>query len=536
MGIFLLSWNILTGAAIPLLPAYAVGAAPSAAQQVEPAPPSNSVRRFDVDEYRVVGNTVLTETEIDNAVYGFLGPGKTIGDVEKARAALEQAYQKKGYPTVSAEIPVQRVVDGVVVLKVTERPVGRLRVTGSRYYDLGVIRSQAPSLAEGKVPNMQQVQHDVLALNQWPDRTVTPALRAGAAPDTVDVDLQVQDHLPLHASLELNNRQSTDTKPLRLNGTLSYDNLWQRGDSATFSYQVAPQRPSDATVFSGSYLFRIPGSNLSLLGSYLHSDSNVSTVGSTNVVGKGDQAGMRLLIPLGFGEGFVHTLSVGFDYKKFAQDVLFSGTTSNAPVTYYPATVSYQATLTGPRATTKLDASLVAAFGPGSNAAEFDNQRFGARPEFAYVRADVQRTQELPYRLEAYGHAGGQLAGAPLVSTEQQSLGGLDTVRGYLESEALGDYGGFVQAELRSPQLAERIGHRVNDLRFFVFFDAGTVGIHDPLPEQARAYTMSSTGVGLRARLLDYFNLEMEDAIPLENGPITRSGDNRILFRMSGNF
>ncbi len=62
-------------------------------------------------------------------------------------------------------------------------------------------------------PNFGDVTKDIVSLNQWPDRRVTPALRAGVAPGTVDVDLNVEDKSPLHASLEVNNRQSPSTTP-----------------------------------------------------------------------------------------------------------------------------------------------------------------------------------------------------------------------------------------------------------------------------------------------------------------------------------
>ncbi len=157
-------------------------------------------RTFDILEYRVEGNTVLSEDDIDNAVEPFLGPDKHVADIESAVAALNKAYQARGYETVSTTIPEQHVVDGVIALKVVERKIGRLRVTGSRYFDLDSIKKAAPSLAEGSVPDFTKVQTDIIALNQWPDRGVVPNLRPGTAPDTVDVDLEVHDKLPLHAS------------------------------------------------------------------------------------------------------------------------------------------------------------------------------------------------------------------------------------------------------------------------------------------------------------------------------------------------
>ena len=90
-----------------------------------------------------------------------------------------------------------------------------------------------------------------MALNQLADRKVTPSLRTGLVPGTVDIDLEVQDTFPLHGSVELNNRYSPDTTQLRVNGAISYNNLWQSGDSAGFSFKLAPERLADAKVFSG---------------------------------------------------------------------------------------------------------------------------------------------------------------------------------------------------------------------------------------------------------------------------------------------
>ena len=195
-----------------------------------------------IREYRVRGATRLPKEEIEEAVYPFLGPGRTPVDVEDARAALEKAYKDKGYQTVVVQVPPQSGAGGVIFLQVVENRVGRLRVRGSRYFSPTQIKKEAPSLEEGTVPNFNAVSRDIVALNQLPDRRVTPSLRTGVAPGTVDIDLEVQDKFPLHGSLELNNRYSPDTTELRLNGAVSYNNLWQLGHSIGFSFQLAPER------------------------------------------------------------------------------------------------------------------------------------------------------------------------------------------------------------------------------------------------------------------------------------------------------
>jgi len=160
--------------------AAAATPAPAGAPQKPAAAP-----RFDIDDFAVQGADKLPEIDIEEAIYPYLGPNKSADDVEKARAALEKAYHDKGYQTVSVAVPQQNVQRKVVVLKVTELKVGRLRVKNSRYFDLEKVKDGAPSLREGALPNFGEVTKDIVALNQWPDRRVTPALRAGTTPGSI---------------------------------------------------------------------------------------------------------------------------------------------------------------------------------------------------------------------------------------------------------------------------------------------------------------------------------------------------------------
>ncbi|MBT9460141.1 MAG: hypothetical protein IV084_00590, partial [Rugosibacter sp.] len=64
----------------------------------------NAAPRFDVFEYLIEGNTVLDAAAIERAVYPFLGPQRSLQDVDHARAALEKEYQEQGYLTVSVEL------------------------------------------------------------------------------------------------------------------------------------------------------------------------------------------------------------------------------------------------------------------------------------------------------------------------------------------------------------------------------------------------------------------------------------------------
>jgi hemolysin activation/secretion protein len=494
------------------------------------------VRHFAIEEYRVEGNTVLPDDAIESAVYPFLGPDRTADDVEKARAALDSLYAARGYPTVSAEIPLQDGAGGVIVLKVTERKIGRLRVRGAQYFSPREIREAASAVAEGKVPNMTVLGKQIVAMNQWPDRTVTPLIRPGIAPNTVDVDLNVKDTLPLHASVEVNNRANADTTPLRTLATISYGNFWQRGDSASISYQTAPMRSSDAAIASASYLYRIPNSTASLLVSYVKSDSNISTVGNSDVVGRGTIIGTRLQMPIRQDAVFNSSVSLGFDYKHFDDATIQGGDRTPAPVTYVPLSLNWTGSWARGDAETNMSATVVMGTrGIGTGAATFDEKRYLAKPNFAYVRWDIGNVQPLPMGAQFFVRTAGQLAAEPLISNEQFAAGGADTVRGFLESETLGDYGAILQTELRSPKVGDLVPW-MSDTRAVIFADQGMVGLRNALVQQRDHYGLASAGAGIRLRAFDTIVADVYGAHTVTAGTTTKSSDTRMLFRLNGAF
>ena len=77
----------------------------------------------------------------------------------------------------------------MVFLSVVEGEVERLKVTGSRYFSLGRIKSKVPALAKGEVPYLPEVQQQLADVNRLsPDRTITPVLRPGKTPGKLEVE------------------------------------------------------------------------------------------------------------------------------------------------------------------------------------------------------------------------------------------------------------------------------------------------------------------------------------------------------------
>lgn len=490
---------------------------------------------FDILEFRIEGNSVLPAIAIEKAVYPFLGPGRSIDDVQSAAQSLEKTYQSSGYLTVLVGIPEQKVTAGVVVLQVTEGTLDRVRVQGARYYSAGYIRSLAPSLTEGEVPYFPDVQKDLAVLNRPADRKVAPILKPAQVPGQVDIDLKVDDKSPLHGSVELNNRYTPNTSPLRLSAAIRYDNLWQRQHSASVQVLVSPQDMSQVRVISGNYIFN-PGGRDRILALYaVKSDTDVATP-AASIVGKGFIVGARYIVPLP-GKGEVsHSATLGVDYKDFQEsERRFAANNLLPPISYVPLTAGYAAQKQGRKGLTALN--LGTTFGMrgffGNSESEFSARAYGASASWAVFRGDIQREQLVTRGYSIMVRVAGQMATGPLVNTEQFFIGGVDTVRGYLEAEALGDNAIALRVELRSPSFAKHVGSALDELNALVFFDAAEVRLIQPLPTTPGSTSLYSAGLGLRAKGPRNLAATLNLGVPFESTRYTTAGDPRLQFSVA---
>ncbi|MDP9124203.1 MAG: BamA/TamA family outer membrane protein [Pseudomonadota bacterium] len=473
-------------------------------------------QRFDIHEFQVEGNTVLGNEAIERAVYPFMGDGRDIDDVERARTALEKTYHDAGFGTVAIDIPPQKVIAGVVRLNVVQGTISRLRVVGSRYFSQDRIVELVPGLAEGGVPNLNEVQQQLALVNTSPDERVTPLLRPGKLPGTTEVDLQVEDELPLHGGLEINNGHAPDTTALRTSASLRYANLFQRGHTAGLQVQVSPEDASQVKVFVGTYSMPLDGGTLLL--SAVKSDSASYVGPGIGVFGSGKVFGARYVMPLESEKPaeLQQSLTLGVDYKDSQQSLaLTDGTGIDTPIHYVPFSLSYAATTFDPRGSSEYSTGVVFAVRDfGSRQQQFADKRYLAHADFSLLKFSAARTQKLPGDTTLFGEIEGQFTDDPLVSNEQFVAGGLDSLRGYLESTAVGDIALRGTLEFRTPNFRGEKS-RVDFLQFRTFFDTAWLRTLKPLPGTRPSYELSSYGLGLTARARPGFMLRADLAWPM---------------------
>lgn len=498
---------------------------------------------FEIRAFDLSGNSIFPADKLQEAVKPFIGPGKTAADVEKARDALEKFYHGAGYPAVMVNIPEQTLQGGVVKLQIIESRIGRVRITGNRYFTMEKVMKDLPSLAPGEMLYLPNVQKEIGRLNRSQDFKINPVMTPGIELGTIDVELKVEDRLPLHGSLELNNRASHDTRNLRLNAMLRYDNLWQKEHSVSVQYQTAPQNANEVEMLGASYVLPAPWDPDNLLAFYgLWSDSETAFGEGFKVAGKGKIFGMRYVVSLPPYKLYAHNINLGIDYKNFDEAVGYTtgeGETTSTPISYLPLSFSYSASLPDEwGGTTQFSGGLNMSFrGVGSREEEFERKRYKGKANYLYATAGIQRTQKLPWGMSIFVKLDGQLSDQPLIANEEYSAGGMESVRGYKESEVLGDDAlhGTVEVGLPDPFAKTRIG-KWFQMTPFLFYDMAELSIKEPLSSQDRSMRLEGAGVGLRGSIMKNLEYEFDWAVAMENTDRIKRNDQRSYFKVKALF
>ena len=522
---------------------------PAVREERTPAQPAQAKaveqeQTFEIYAFKIEGNTIFTTQRLLDLLDDLVGLGRTAADVEKGRDILEKFYHDEGYPSVLVNIPEQKVEEGVIRLQVIESKISVTRVTGNRYFSTEQILDKLPSLAPGTIIHAPDVEKEIGKVNRNPDLKVTPTNMApGKELGTIEVDLKAEDHSPFHGSLEVDNRNSHDTTPLRLNLGAHYDNLWGMDHSLGVQYQFSPQNFDEVEVVSGSYTLPPPWDRDSTLVVYgVYSNSNTTSFSTDfNSIGKGDIIGVRYIIPLPSYHAFDHTAILGFDYKHFDESTGLLGDSTGlttTPVEYMPLSLAYNASLPDSTGTTQFNAAFNLSFrGLIAREQSFDDMRYQARSNYFYTTLSLTRRQKLPFGAGLGVKLDGQIADTPLISYEQYSAGGMESVRGYKESEEMGDSAFHGMIELTAPDLAPRfgLGERFQ-LIPYTFYDFAALWVKQPLPGQDKAMDLQGTGAGIRGRLFRDVEYEVDGAYALVDSDRIRKGDVRVYFKTKYQF
>lgn len=533
---------------------------------------------FPLTTFVVEGNTILEQTRIDRLLESYTGAGRRMKDVEQARAELEKLYHAAGYPTVLVNLPEQTIENGLVRLQVVEGILLTITVTGNEHFSWVNIRGKLPSLTPGALIYEPTLVKELATVNSNPDLSVTPLLKPGPVPGTVDLELKVKDRLPIHGKLEADNRGPITTPQNRLLAEIQHTNVFGHDEILTLNTVQTPTDWGAVQNYGVSFVYPVqwPDHLLAVYASKSESNSvltgaavSVGGASDVGIAGNATIAGARYIFPIFKGGKNAHQLSIGIDYKRLEEtSASFPGgdpAVVLGPIQYTPASLAYTGLYPDqwwPDYVGQTKAALsvrgyVAGIMPGGDKQDFAGDpnnpfespglRRGSTGTFAVLQGGLDRVQTLPADFSLLLRASGQWASEPLIPAEQFFAGGFDTVRGYLQFEAIGDNAVLGRAELTTPEVLkvpiDRIWQRRRSsdmafrLRFATFYDVAKLWVLQAPPGQLSQFNLEGVGFGVRVKFpRDVGQLILDSGWALKDTLVTKRGANFVHFSVGLTF
>lgn len=480
-----------------------------------------------VTKYRVTGNTVLSEEEIERVTKPFTGDAVPFSQLLEARSALTEYYIEKGYITSGAYLPADQVIEnGVVTLQVVEGQLEDVEVSGNKRLKSSYI-SKRLKLGAGPPLNVNELLGAMRLLQIDPlIGNLSAELTAGSGPGLSILQVKVEEAPTFDVQFVLDNQRSGSIGSFQRQVVVSEANLLGFGDGVRLGYA----NTDGSNELDFSYTFPINARNGTISASF-------SQVWSRVVEEPFDQLdieGVSRDLSLTYRQPVIQT-----PQKELALGITLGRQESDTSLLGVPFPLSPGADAQGQTEISQLRLfqewtqrgndsvlALRSEFGIGLDAFATINE---TAPDglFFLWRGQAQWVKQFAPSNLLLLRSSAQFSDRPLVPLQQYGLGGLNSVRGYPQNLLLVDNGIFSSAEYRLP-LARFGENQEGLLQLAPFFDAGHGWSHT---FGSRTETLAAVGLGLRWQWSDLMSARLDWGIPIISiGPETSGFDDSQLF------
>jgi hemolysin activation/secretion protein len=500
---------------------------------------------FGITRFQVEGNTILPAERVEALVAPFVGKGKVYGDVQKALEALEGEFRRLGYGTVNVYVPEQELTSGVVRLVVSEGVVGKVTITGNKFFNEENVRASLPNLKEGTAPNMRQLSENIQLTNENPAKQVEVTLGVSEEEGKVNARVDVKEEDPSRFYVTLDNTGSKATGYARVGVSYQDANLFNSDQILTVAYTTAVDPPGRMKIGGRRVLpwrtdgdgvkidifsigYRLPlyslGDSIDFI--YANSSTNTPSVsptlgGGLGINGKGDIASIRYNHNFARAGEYTSKAALAYDYKYLnntcSTDGLKTifGVAGCTPFTLRTVSATYSGQWQKPGENLDFYVGAVKNLPTGADypfpglADPEDNYSaasgYKVRDDFSVLRAGASYFAAIGGDWLARAALNGQYAHHGLPNVEQFGMTGWTTVRGFNERAIARDRGYVANLEVYTPDLAANMGLE-GSFKLLGFYDLAqgfsfsfTPGATAPATN--RHVTVASAGVGLRYNL-----------------------------------
>lgn len=461
--------------------------------------------------------------------------------LQRLRYTFKFILSQEGKPFSLVYTPPQDITDGTIQFVIQASTVGSVRVEGAKYFSEASYLSRLKIKPDGEL-DARSIRTGMDRINQNAFRSAALQVEKGSEPATTDVVLQVRERRPYRYFVGYNNTGSQSTTMDRMFAGFTLGNV------LGMAHQLTMQVTTDLEIehsksLSGNYSMDLPGNHTAtLFGAY----SEIVSVpnGGFNQEGESWQLGLNYNIPFESLERYTHSLELGFDYKSSDNNLELSLPPFIIPISnnlthVIQGRVQYRGSLSDNWGGTSFGAKVT--YSPGdlnekNEDAAFRASRAGASSEYAYLTLNASRSVELKRLSDALDgwtwllQTEFQFSNRNLLSSEQFSAGGSGSVRGYEESEIVGDNAFFLSQELQFPVIETKFSlvdfTKPGALQFFIFEDYAKTWNTDLLVGE-EAFYLHSIGGGLRYQVGQNLSLNLTHGWQLRDSGNSSTGDNR---------
>lgn len=481
--------------------------------------------KFQVQSFSIKGNEVFTSEELLAYTTELVNKDITLSDVREAARKIKQHYRDKGFIAAYVFIPKGALKDGDLELTIVEGKIGEVRVEGNKHFSDEVLTNYINymKLMPGDTAMFQNVRNYLSQLNDHRDISAKATFQPGANSETTDLIVNVQDKNPFHVSMDYNNFGTDLSGQDRFGTTISHTNLLGNMDEIMFRTQLSEATEAYAIDYNTPIGledwragFAYSRGDVNLTGDFkaLNAESNANTYSIYAVKPLSYEADLKSKMRFGFdhksSQSQLLGIQTGRDELRILNFLIDLEQTDAYGKTYWPNSFHYG----------------IDAFGASNKNDESLNRAHTGAPFFIY-RSQLDRFLYMPNDMLLQLHSAWQLSPDKLPSAEQFQLGGINTVRGYPQGEYLGDYGVVASGELSFPLYGLPKGLKLpgdkaslyDTTRLVSFYDFGHSSLKGPLPGEGASKTVQGAGLGLRMRLYDRINAQVEYAWPLADAP-----------------
>lgn len=482
-----------------------------------PLSPSNdnfeSSESIVVKKFEVIGSSVFSEQELEKVTESYLNRAISIIDLFQARTKITELYLNRGYITSGAYLPEQDLQTGVVKIQIVEGGLDEIQVTGLNRLNSGYIQSRI-EIATAKPLNRNRLLEALQLLQINPliesiSANLSPSLQAGLN----NLEVKVTESKTFSLPITFDNSRTPSVGSDRRQIQLVEANLTGLGDRLSLSYA----NTNGSNAFDASYTVPINPHNGTISLNFGNSASNVVEIpfNILDIISSSRNYELSIRQPLLQNTAQEFALGLTLSHRQSTASLLggaipFPSLGADADgqtkVTALRFFQDYVQRSTEEVLALRSQLSLgIKAFGSTINAVSPDSQFLAWRGQTQYVRLLAPETL-------LFLSADLQLSDRPMLSQEQISFGGQNTLRGFRQDALLSDNGLLVSAEVRIPIM--RIPEIGGLLQVVPFFDFGKAWNHQA-SNQPDPSALASIGMGLRFQISDRLTVRLDVGIPL---------------------